>query len=274
MLLAPCPKTTDPQDVKSLVLEHAIESIRAGNGKWKYKTDCLVNHFNQVLILTSATLLTEDFTNYESNLFEYTFLMVQSSTHRNINIPQPGANEANFRSTARYVMTEMTIDPRRRYTIPGQPGNQLIPGADTKIVLFRLPQGPNASLHDGITIETLRDVRQLITVCKYLHGSAQFGMLEREQFSQDKFNTWIDDIKQNTKYEVVARLMRPAFVGEGIIETPVTRLIQCQQRGTNEKGQTTAATIAEHYARFTAIVQQFNPAAPFPVNYQQHSSTP
>jgi hypothetical protein len=274
MLLAPCPKTTDPQDVKSLVLEHAIESIRAGNGKWKYKTDCLVNHFNQVLILTSATLLTEDFTNYESNLFEYTFLMVQSSTHRNINIPQPGANKANFRSTARYVMMEMTIDPRRRYTIPGQPGNQLIPGADTKIVLFRLPQGPNASLNDVITLATLRDVRQLITVCKYLQGSAQFGMLEREQFSQDKFNTWIEDIKQNTKYKVVARLMRPAFVGEGILETPVTRLIQCQQRGTNNKGQTTAATIAEHYARFTAIVQQFNPAAPFPVNYQQHSSTP
>jgi hypothetical protein len=29
----------------------------------RMKTDCLVNHFNQVLILTSATLLTEDFTN-------------------------------------------------------------------------------------------------------------------------------------------------------------------------------------------------------------------
>jgi hypothetical protein len=265
-MLAPCPKTTDPQDVRSIVLEHAIESIRSGNGKWKNKTDCLVNHFNQTLILTSATLAIDDFTKYESVLFEYTFLNVQNSTHRAINIPQPGANEANFRTTVRYVAAEMTIDPRRRYAIPGQPGNQLLPGADTKVVLFRLPQGPNASLHDAITLATLRDIRQLITVCKYLQGDTQWGMLERDQFSQDKFNTWVEDVKQNTKYEIVAKLMRPAFVGEGIIETPVTRLVQCQQKGTNEKGQTTASTIAEHYARFTAIVQQLNPEEPYPVN--------
>jgi hypothetical protein len=118
-------------------------------------------------------------------------------------------------------------------------------------------------------------LRQLITVCKYLHGSTQFGYWNASNSARDKFNTWIDDIKQNTKYEVVARLMRPAFVGEGIIETPVTRLIQCQQRGTNEKGQTTAATIAEHYARFTAIVQQIQPGRTNSRStYQQHSSTP
>jgi hypothetical protein len=249
-----------------MVLEHAIDSIRSGNGKWKNKTDCLVNHFNQVLILTSATLHIEDLNLFESALFEYTFLNVQSTTHTRVVIPQPGANQVNFRASARYVATEMTIDPRRRYSVIGQAGNHLLPGADTKIVLFRLPQGPNASIHDAITTENIRDIRQLITICKYLHGTAQFGMVEREQFSQDKFNAWMEEIKQNTKYEIVARLMRPAFVGEGIIETPVTRLVQCQQKGTNERGQTTAATIAEHYARFTAIVQQLNAEEPFPVN--------
>lgn len=59
----------------------------------------------------------------------------------------------------------------------------------------------------------MHDVRQLITVCRYLQGSAKFGMLECEQFSQDKINTWIKDIKQNTKDKVVARLIRPSFVG-------------------------------------------------------------
>ena len=53
---------------------------------------------------------------------------------------------------------------------------------------------------------------------------------------------------------------------EGIIKMPVTRLIQCQQRGTNDKGQTTAVTIAEHYTRFTAIMQQLNLEVPFTVN--------
>ena len=265
-MLAPCPKATDNQDVKSLVLEHAIESIRSGNGRWKNKTDCLVNHFNQVLILTSATLLMTDFDNYESNLFEYTFLNVQTSAYRNINIPAQNANEANFRSTARYVTAEMTIDARRRFAEPGQPGAHLLPGPDTKVVLFRLPVGPNGSIHDIITLETIRNIRTLVTVCQLLQGSAQFGMLERDQFSQDQFKAWLENVKQQTRYELVAKLMRPAFVGDGIIETPVNRLIQCQQKGTNEKGQTTAATIAEHYARFTAIVQQLNAEQPFPVN--------
>ena len=38
-MLAPCPRQTDPKDVKSMVLEHAIESIRTTGGKWKNKTD-------------------------------------------------------------------------------------------------------------------------------------------------------------------------------------------------------------------------------------------
>ncbi|KAI2508401.1 hypothetical protein MHU86_6075 [Fragilaria crotonensis] len=265
-VLAPCPKTTDPQDVKSMVLEHAIESIRTGNGKWKNKTDCLVNHFNQVLILTQATLHIEDFNMFESALFDYTFLSVQSATHTRVAIPQPGANQAVFRRDARYVAAEMTINPRQRYSAIGQQGNNLLPDVDTKTVVFRLPQGPNASLHDAITIENIRDVRQLINICRILSGTAQVGTVERDQFTQEKFNQWLEEAKQHTKYEIVARLMRPAFVGEGIIETPVNRLVQCQQKGTNEKGQATAYTIAEHYAKFTAIVQQFNAEAPFPVN--------
>ena len=32
-MLAPCPKNTDPQDMKSMVLEHALDAIRTGNGK-------------------------------------------------------------------------------------------------------------------------------------------------------------------------------------------------------------------------------------------------
>ena len=160
----------------------------------------------------------------------------------------------------------MTIDARARYAAPGQPGAQLIPGADTKVVLFRLPIGPAGSLHDAIAMDMIRNVRQTVSVCKYIQGTLQFGMLDRDQFSQDRFNSWIEVVKRRTKFEVVAKLLRPAFVGDGIIETPVTRLVQCQQRGTNEKGQTTAATIHEHYTRFTAIVQQLNPEIPFPVN--------
>jgi hypothetical protein len=132
--------------------------------------------------------------------------------------------------------------------------------------MFRLPQGIDGNLHDEIQVEMLREMRHLLTVCRYLQESHQFGMAERDQFSQDKFNQWIEDLKQHTKYEIVARLIGPAFVGEGIVETPVNRLVQCQQRGTNEKGQTTAATIMEHYARFTMIVQQLNPEEPFPIN--------
>ena len=86
MLAPACSSTTDPQDVKSLVLEHAIESIRSGNGKWKTKVDCLVNHFNQILILTSATLALEDFNNCESGLYGYVFLSQRAkcgtSTHQ------------------------------------------------------------------------------------------------------------------------------------------------------------------------------------------------
>ena len=266
-MLAPCPKLTDPQDVKSMVLEHAIDSIRSGNGKWKNKIDCLVNHFNQNLILTSATLMLEDFNNYESGLYNYVYLSAQNAAHRAINVPNQGAaGEANFRTSVRYIAAEMTIDARQRYAAPGQPDAQLIPGADTKVVLFCLPIGPAGSLHDAITMDMIREVRQVVTVCKYLQGTLQFGMLDRDQFSQDRVNSWIEDVKQQTKYEVVAKLMRPAFVGKGIIETPVTRLVQCQQRGTNEKGKTTAATITEHYVKFTAIVQQLNPTIPFPVN--------
>ena len=265
-MLAPCPKPTDPQDVKSMVLEHAIESIRSGNGKWKNKIDCLVNHFNQTLILTSATLMLEDFGNYESGLYSYVFLNAQNAAHRPLNIPATAAGEANFRTVVRYISAEMTIDARQRFTAPGQPGTQLFPGADTKVILFRLPIGPAGSLHDAITMDAIKDVRQAVTICRYLQGTLQFGMIEREQFSQDRFNTWIEELKQQTKYEVVAKLLRPAFVGEGIIETPVTRLVQCQQWGTNEKGQTTAATINEHYTKFTAIVQQLNPEIPFPVD--------
>ena len=266
-MLAPCPKPTDTKDIKSMVLEHAIEAIRTTSAKWKNKTDCLVNHFNQRLILTSATLAIEDFQRYENGpLYEYRFIAVQSTALRNINIPQAGGNHANFRSTVRYVVTEMTIDPRRRFQIPHRPGNHLLPGADTKTVMFRLPQGRDGNLHEAIDIEMLRNMQQLITTCLFLQDAPQFGMAEREQFSQDRFNTWIEELKQHTKYEIVARLIRPAFVGEGIIESPVNRLVQCQQRGTNEKGQTTAATIAEHYARFTAIVHQLNPEEQYPIN--------
>jgi hypothetical protein len=107
--------------------------------KWKNKTDCLVNHFNQRLILTSATLAIEDFQRYENGpLYEYRFVAVQSTALRN-NIPPPGGNKATFRNTVRYVITEMTIDPCRRFQIPNRPGNHLLPGADTKTVMFRLP---------------------------------------------------------------------------------------------------------------------------------------
>jgi hypothetical protein len=267
-MLAPCPATTDPQDVKSLVLEHAIESIRSGNGKWRNKVDCLVNHFNQTLILTSATLALEDFKNYDSGLYGYVFLNAQNVAHRPINIPGEAATEVtitNFRAAVRYISAEMTVDARQRFATPG-PGAQLLPGADTKVILFRLPIGPAGSLHDAIALDTIRDLRQVVSICKYIQNTLQFGMIERDQFSQDRFNAWLDEVKQQTRYEVVAKLLRPAFVGEGIIETPVTRLIQCQQRGTNDKGQTTAATVTEHYTRFTAIVQQLNPEVPFPVN--------
>jgi hypothetical protein len=269
-MLAPCPKSTDTQDTKSLVLSHAIETIRAGNGKWKNKTDCLVNHFNQVLILTNATLLLKDFDRFDSNIYEYTFLNVQTSTYRNINnIPAAGAAQATFRASARYVAAEMTIEARRRFAQPGHPTAEFFPGRDTKTVLFRLPIGPAGSLHDAITTDTLRDIKLLINVCQALNGSPQFGTLEREQFSQDRFNNWVEDIKQQTKFELVAKLMRPAFVGEGIIETPVTRLVQCQQKSTNAHGQTTAALVLDHYDNFAMIVSQFNPNEPYPVNLPQ-----
>jgi hypothetical protein len=128
-MLAPCPKPTDSKDIKSMTT----------TAKWKNKTDCLVNHFNQRLILTSATLAIEDFQRYENGpLYEYRFVAVQSTALRN-NIPPPGGNKATFRNTVRYVITEMTIDPCRRFQIPNRPGNHLLPGADTKTVMFRLP---------------------------------------------------------------------------------------------------------------------------------------
>ena len=52
---------------------------------------------------------------FESALFDYTFLSVQSATHTRVAIPQPGANQAVFRRDARYVAAEMTINPRQRY---------------------------------------------------------------------------------------------------------------------------------------------------------------
>ena len=266
-MLAPCPRQTDSKDTKSMVLEHAIESIRTTGGKWKNKTDCLVNHFNQGLILTSATLTIEDFNRYESMVYDYTYVGIQTAGLRAINIPATAAAEPNFRSSARYVITEMTVNPRRRFSIPGKPGNYLLPGPDTKTVMFRLPQGPDGHLHEDIPLNVLRNMRQLLNVSQYLQETHQFGMAERDQFSQDKFTHWIQDLREHTKYEVVARLIRPAFVGEGIIETPVNRLVQCQQRSTNDKGQMIASTILEHYARFTAIVQQqLNPETPFPIH--------
>ena len=178
-MLAPCPKTTEPQDVKSImVLEHTIDAIRTGNGKWKNKTDCLVNHFNQILMQTQATLQIVDFDKFDSALYDYTFLNVLSSTMTRVTIPQAGANQVAFRTNARYVAVEMTVNPRRRYTVVGLPGNGLLPDADTKSVLFRLPHGPDGgTLHDAIHLrgeilanEVIREKKLRVTKL-FLSGS-------------------------------------------------------------------------------------------------------
>jgi hypothetical protein len=67
-MLAPCPRATDPVDIKSMVLEHAFERKRNGTGKWQNKIDLLVNHFNQPLILTSTELETKPFYEFNSPL--------------------------------------------------------------------------------------------------------------------------------------------------------------------------------------------------------------
>ena len=265
-MLAPCPPSTARREVKAMVLDHAVEHIRATGARWKNKTDCLINHFNQGLILTQAALAIQDLSRYESTVYDYNFLGIQNAGHRAVNIPAIGTNEANFRSAARYVITEMTINARRRYAIPGKPGNHLIPGADSKTVMFRLPLDINGTLHGDIPLHVLRDMRQLLIQCQYLEETHQFGMADREQFSQDKFTHWIEDIKQQTKYEIVARLIKPSFVGEGILETPTNRLIQCRQLTTDEKGQAKALAVLEHYDKFQAIAQQLNAEIPYPVH--------
>jgi hypothetical protein len=75
-MIAPCPGPTDSHETKSLVLENAIESLRNGAGQWRNKIDCLINHFNQPLVLTSAELETTPFRNYDSPLYHYGWVQV------------------------------------------------------------------------------------------------------------------------------------------------------------------------------------------------------
>lgn len=274
-MLAPCPHATASHEIKSLVLENAIENIRSGTGKWRNKIDCLVNHFNQPLVLTSAELETKAFHEFDSPLFKYTFLHVCDAAYQPIPVPTP--NEADvathaFRANARYVTAEMTLDARAFFARPDTDGNHRLPGANTKIVYIRLPQDIaltteppqlHMAFHDH---RLLRDIRGMVTTCRFIQESLQFGTLERGHFTQDSFEQWIEDTKQHTKFEIVCRLIRPAFVGEGLIETPINRLVKCKQVTTNDRGNGHAATVSEHYERFTAIVGQLNVEAPYQLN--------
>ena len=145
-----------------------------------------------------------------------------------------------FRTDARYVTAEMTVNPRLHFHVPGTDGEYRLPGPDTKIVFIRLPHEPTATgtqLHAAFhQHQNLRDIRTVVTTCRYTQEDLQFGTLERDQFTQDVFNAWIEDKKQRTKYEIVAKLIRPAFVGDGILETPINRLVKCKQVTINERG--------------------------------------
>ena len=274
-MLAPCPNPSDSHETKSLVLENAIETIRSGTGKWRNKTDCLINHFNQPLVLTGAELETQPFHDYASPLYQYTFLQVLNATYRTINVPDPnGAAQTvhRFRTEARYVSAEMTINPRSFFNELGTDINHRIPGANTKTVLIRIPQETtpadgttqlHIAFHDHVS---LRNVRNMITTCTYIQEILQFGTEERGHFTQDVFEAWIDDTKQRTKFEIVTKLIRPAFVGDGLIETPINRLVKCKQITTNERGNGQAATVIEHYQRFTAILGQLNAEQLYPLN--------
>ena len=83
-----------------------------------------------------------------------------------------GVNEANFRRTARYIAAEMTVNARHQFAVPGQLGVHLFPGPDTKVVLFRLPIGPNGSRHNAIVLANMDDIKPLISICHYLPSHA------------------------------------------------------------------------------------------------------
>ena len=236
-MLAPCPQATDSQETKSLVLENAIETIRGGTGRcWRSKIDCLINHFNQPLVLITADLETSAFNLLESNLYQYNFLQFSNVNYSVIPAPPQNNTDAlqKFRTEVRYVSAEMTLDPRAFFAREGIDGNHRIPGANTKTIHIRLPHvQTNQStqvVQELQELNTLTNIRNLIIAGKRLSDKLQFGTIEKNHFTQDVFDNWIEDTRQRTRFEIVCRLIRPAFVGgDGLVETPLNRLVKCKQ---------------------------------------------
>jgi hypothetical protein len=63
---------------------------------------------------------------------------------------------------------------------------------------------PNSTLPSTTTTWSETSASHNINTCQYLQEMLQFGTLAHGHFTQDIFNTWIEDTKQQTKFKIIA----------------------------------------------------------------------
>lgn len=70
--------------------------------------------------------------------------------------------------------------------------------------------------------------------CECKNSPIQLGILKDGFNDQSYFDKWIKELVDETKFEIVCKLIKPAYVGDRVLDTAINRLQTCKQKYIDE----------------------------------------
>jgi hypothetical protein len=268
----PIPKlapTTETSHVKTVIYNRLIENIRKTDTKWNLKTDVLEHLFQTIAPSagTQADTALTDLGNYVSGVFEFA-----DAELLNMNLLPLNANLQNdlpnvVRRNTKWIRMQLTFRPRSAQVGALGIDNGLFPNSSIVPVYLKALRNEEGHLDEQITSELLR-ISPVDLVTLYFENGADFELAQLHRSTNvpdiDIHDRWLREQKAKTKYEALAQLIEPVYVGElEGTETVSKRLYKINQRHYDEASRGYIfSTVEELNQKFQGVLQEIKPYNP------------
>eukprot|EP00978_Attheya_sp_CCMP212_P022332 scaffold66535_cov40-Attheya_sp.AAC.2 len=252
------PPSHADKTLKHNVLTSTIDVTRThgGSKNWNTRAELLISRFGFNNINAGATGKLSALSNLAGGpCYEYVFIRVLgAAAQTNINRPANGIT-ANFMNNAKYLELQVTAKP-----ILALPLCTNLEDRVTTTAILALPLEADGTLSLMLNAHHFQQPMGLIHLMMATQQPLEcFSKVTSSYLlTNSYFKEWLEKAKVQVKFEVAAFLLKPSYVGEGIIESTSNRLHQCQQ---NSRDSFTTSTmkinsITQHFLNFSNILSE------------------
>jgi hypothetical protein len=216
---------------------------------------------------TQADTTLTDLTNYVSGVFEFSDTELLNMNLLPLNINLHNELSAQTRRNTKWIRMQLTFRPRSAVVGELQINNGLFPNSSIVPVYLKALRNVNGDLDPLITHDLLREAPvELVEL--YFESGADFELAQLHRSTNtpdiDIHDRWLREQKSKTKYETLAQLIEPVYVGElEGTETVSKRLYKINQRHYDENSRGYIfSTIEELNQKFQGVLQEIKPYDP------------